>query len=670
MTSAILYAAKSTQDKHGSIGAQLEDCSKMAEREGWRIASTYQDEAISGWTEDRGPGLAEALEHAERVGAVLMVQHSDRLARGDGKQARHLVEIALWAMKAGVTIRSVQDPSTFENLILAAVMGERNTEDSRRKSEAVKAGLRRAFERGNFPSGPIPDGFEVVSKEPKKIRLDPDRIKVLRLIGDLADEGWGDPSIARELNRRGHRTKGGGAWTRRRIQDLLTNSIYYGGVPWRRTTEDEEINWETSFPAPWSRDDFERRLKARAGRDKAKGSDRRGAPHRNHVLAGLAVCAQCGGVMRPKTSTYRRKDGTRARKYICRHVVDGTGLCNAPPIDAELVDEHVVDELQEYLGDFEAWQEQILSGYQNERDRMQHELEKAHADVAEQEKIVTKRSRLPDVAEDDGQMREALRLVREAGEELERRQDRLRAAQSALEAVPTEAPTDAMLDFYNELSQAVRGRLAGADTVARVNEALRDLFDEFRIYPPSTNLFPGGGITIQPILREREPGPTDLVQVTEERTTWWRPTKPAEPPLRKLHAPSAEMADSQEYRPISTGLRLPPFSVAAAVDLCQPSGLTRPRRYRRFGSGAGVQSALGFHARWLRRPAGRPATGSAAPGRPTSSRSKPAIQLSPWAAAPAIRRWASRHSPGASSRHTRSTRAEEFARHAVQRERG
>ena len=42
-----------------------------------------------------------------------------------------------------MTLRSVQDDSTFQNPVLAVVMGERNMEDSRRKSLAVKAGMER-----------------------------------------------------------------------------------------------------------------------------------------------------------------------------------------------------------------------------------------------------------------------------------------------------------------------------------------------------------------------------------------------------------------------------------------------------------------------------------------------------------------------------------------------
>lgn len=126
---AIIYAAKSTEDKRGSISTQLADCRAFAEKAGLTVIAEYADEAASAWSGDREPELAAALDRAERIGAALIVQHSDRLARGDARQARHLIEVYLWSLKAGVALRSVQDDSTFENLVMAVVMGERNTED-------------------------------------------------------------------------------------------------------------------------------------------------------------------------------------------------------------------------------------------------------------------------------------------------------------------------------------------------------------------------------------------------------------------------------------------------------------------------------------------------------------------------------------------------------------
>ena len=45
------------------------------------------------------------------------------------------------------------------------------------------------------------------------------------------------------------------------------------------------------------------------------------------------------------TSTYKRVDGTRARNYVCSHVKNGTGLCNAPSVPAQRVDGYVLEHL-------------------------------------------------------------------------------------------------------------------------------------------------------------------------------------------------------------------------------------------------------------------------------------------------------------------------------------
>jgi branched-subunit amino acid aminotransferase/4-amino-4-deoxychorismate lyase len=107
--------------------------------------------------------LEHAREHAEPLAAErgacqLWVQHSDRLARGDARTAMHLVEYVLWAIKIGVTFRSVQDNDNVRDLLYAAVGGQRNFEDSKRKSAAVTWGERRQFERGERLGGPVPDG--------------------------------------------------------------------------------------------------------------------------------------------------------------------------------------------------------------------------------------------------------------------------------------------------------------------------------------------------------------------------------------------------------------------------------------------------------------------------------------------------------------------------------
>jgi hypothetical protein len=123
--------------------------------------------------------------------------------------------------------------------------------------------------------------------------------------------------------------------------------------------------------------------------------------------------------------------------------------------------------------------------------------------------------------------------------ELERRQRRFQAAQQALSDVPAEVPADAMLDFYSALSEAVKGRLEGANTIARVNDALKDVFDSFLIQSAA------GGIYVLPV-----------VEIDGQRLADWVDDDPKNylvhadaeitPPLRTLHAPSPQLANAQE----------------------------------------------------------------------------------------------------------------------------
>jgi hypothetical protein len=98
----VIYAANSTEDRRGSIPDQLGECRAAIERASGRdLVAEYSDEAFSAFRRSRGPGLVDAMQHAEDLArefgsAELWAQHSDRLARGDGRSARHAVEVALW----------------------------------------------------------------------------------------------------------------------------------------------------------------------------------------------------------------------------------------------------------------------------------------------------------------------------------------------------------------------------------------------------------------------------------------------------------------------------------------------------------------------------------------------------------------------------------------------
>ena len=180
---AILYAAKSTKDERGSNKTQLADGRSFAHLHGMTVVGEYADEDASAYHGNRGPELEAALDHAERIGACIIVQHSDRLARGDGVQARHLVQLVLDAKARGIRLRSKEDDSSLENVVMAAVMGERNTEDSRRKGAAVRAGMERKRQRGEY-IGYCPYGYRWERNEDdvRVIVPDPTQAAIIRRV--------------------------------------------------------------------------------------------------------------------------------------------------------------------------------------------------------------------------------------------------------------------------------------------------------------------------------------------------------------------------------------------------------------------------------------------------------------------------------------------------------
>ncbi len=534
---AIIYAAKSTADERGSIPTQLEDARELCERDGLTVAAEYKDEAKSAYHGSRGHGLARAKEHAEQLAAehgecALVVQHTDRLARGDAIHAAHLIEIVLWARKASVTIRSVQDDSTSENLVMSVVIGERNYEDSKRKSAAVKAGLRRSAERGNWHGGPVPDGYKLgppVEKGGRGLVIDEDRAPTIRRIFALAGDGVSRSAVARQLNAEGLTTQKGLPWTSEAVGDKLSNPVYKGVLALNRRYPDEQRipgNWPPIIdPA-----DFDR-LAAPATR---RSHEPKGRPTQQHLLSGIARCGVCGRPMYSRTSPYVRKDGSRTRRYTCVNKKGKGGTCSAPPIDGAMLDAAVRDHLLSRFIDFEQWVKDQAAANEAARDALADRLGVAR-------RFLRTRQRERDTAltrytEKQTDLREeVLQVTRERVAQAERR---VAEAEAALGAASVENFTDVMLDAYNELKRQLQ-----ADS-GPLNDRLRQVWSAVRVTTEDNGL-----IRVVPSIRpeiaaELEAG-GGYTEITEdERETLERQIPaaigepdPADQPVRLLVSP-------------------------------------------------------------------------------------------------------------------------------------
>jgi DNA invertase Pin-like site-specific DNA recombinase len=525
---AVIYAAKSTEDRKGSIDTQLEDCRALATQAGAHVIGEYKDDGFSAYKGNRGPDLERAKSRAAEAAnsasaALLVVQHSDRLARGPGDgpgAADHLIEVIIWARRNGVRLVSAQDPQSFENIALGVMMGERNHEDSKRKAAAVKAGKRRQFERGEWGGGPAPDGYVVEREfrdggEPtRRLVIDEDRAQIIRMAFQLGEQGHGDPTIAKRLNAAGYRTQARRPFSRRRVQDMLTNPVYAGAVALHRGAG-QEANWKADHPALVDRELFQRVASQRKDRDKAAtGRPKGGRPTFKSLLAKLAECGRCGERMYAKASPYRRKNGTQARRYVCANVHHQTGLCDAPPIDADLADLMIGDHLHHLILDFEQFRVAALSDARQRTASLERQIEGALGELDEIElregkmeadyerRVVQDNMVAADLA---ARRIESLRYRRETTHR------DLAHLREQLANVSSESADDAALDAYNErrpdferIRDALQGTESDGGFVEKANEELRAVFKAFRL-----DSWLDAHITVDPIYRER-PNRTDI----------------------------------------------------------------------------------------------------------------------------------------------------------------
>jgi DNA invertase Pin-like site-specific DNA recombinase len=354
----IIYGAKSTEDKRGSISDQHRECREAIEPDPQRyVVAEYKDEAFSAYRRDRGPGLNDAIEHAQELAgehgtAELWALHSDRLARGDGRSARHAVEIALWALKRDVKVRTIQDPDTFRDLLYAVVTGQRNHEDSRRKGLAVAAGRRRAVERGDY-TGNKPDGYRraIALDErgniKKWLEIDPVRRPLIEKIFAMALRGKGTGEIARAVGDEGWRTKP--LSKRQQPKPLTVHSVRevlmnprYAGLSAHRGVVLAPGNW----PA-YITERQHHRLRAQLKQRRPGTGPRRREPF---LLSRLARCGLCNNPMHCVTGELR-EDGTFGRRYVCRshHWHRHAGRCAAPRIDADVLEAMLVSAIRPLL---------------------------------------------------------------------------------------------------------------------------------------------------------------------------------------------------------------------------------------------------------------------------------------------------------------------------------
>lgn len=466
---AVIYAAKSTEDKHGSIPTQIEDACVLADRERWDVVGEFCDEGFSAFSGNRGPGLesakALAIETAREQGrCVLVAQDADRLARGAGDEpgaADHLGEVYFAMKRRRVELWTVR--SGRLDLLRAAVEGERSHDETQRKAQATRAGLKRRKERGE-PVGAIPLGYrvDVAMEDGRPVtrrEVDPAGAALVQRIMAAVEAGNTPGQVQRDLNRELLRTARGKPWSARAVRSVVLNSSYAG---------------RSGYPALIEPDRWHSIVSGLTRMDPASVQRRKGGRRpldERYLLRGIAFCGECGGALRVRTHA-------RGRVYICKNVREATGLCEyGSPIPAEVAEANVVAHLDHIVGeDLSVWLSAKAAEHRSEQEVFLTAAERHRVRLdalrREREKMAAFYRRT--VSENAGLASTALGQLAAVEAELTAQERVLADTEARAEEWAAAPALDAALDYYNGLVELIRGRVRQASGADEVRAALQD----------------------------------------------------------------------------------------------------------------------------------------------------------------------------------------------------
>lgn len=465
---AVTYAAKSSPDERESVPDQQRIVSEAIEREGDReVVGTFGEADQSGYRKSRGPQLEAAIDAAiaaadEAGEAELWVFHSTRLARGTGKkgQARALGKLLYDLQERGVTVRSVSDADFIANEQLWSIASNQASQYSKDLGTHTARGIAKR-KRSGKPFGGIPCGYRrelsvVDDQVIAKRVIDPAGAATVEAIFTAVEAGESWAPIARSLNARGLRTQRGNPWTGTAVRDVAKSPIYRGEKGYPVLIEPKRWGRVQELIAPSTPAAKQRRQGGRPVKDPGQ-----------FLLRGLAFCARCGAPLHACSNR-------AAPHYACRTKRRGTGLCDARVIPAHLADERVLLHLDTFIFSVEDWIAQRVNESSEQHAAMQKALLReldALADLERlRDRLLAEYERQVDAGRSTAHL--ALESVERKDRELEQQRRRIDEAQAQVSEWAGAPDADAALDFYNDLVEAIRGRVSGADGVAQVNAAL------------------------------------------------------------------------------------------------------------------------------------------------------------------------------------------------------
>ena len=354
---AAIYARFSSDNQRDeSIDAQLRAIEDYASVHGIHIVAHYIDRAVSARSDKRPEFQRMIKDSASGNFRMVIVHKLDRFSRDryDSAFYKHILK------NNGVRLQSVVEnfDNSPESIILESVIeGMAEYYSANLGRETIK-GLKENAHNGIHTGGRPPLGYKI-NPVTKRVEVNPDEAKAVKLIFDMVNSGEKYPAIAAALNQKGYKTRLGRPFSSSSLHEILKNQKYVGICIYNKRVAQSVANSSRKFKdkSEWIiKDDVYPPIVSKQVFDNVQKllSERKvsGQAHSKEVylLSGKIKCGVCGCAYCGERKINNK--GVRSYSYFCnsrnKHLEK---RCTNPSINRAVIEQFVLQKLAETVFD-------------------------------------------------------------------------------------------------------------------------------------------------------------------------------------------------------------------------------------------------------------------------------------------------------------------------------
>ena len=358
---AAYYRFSSDNQRTESIDAQRRAVHEYCSANNMEIVEEYVDEAYSAKSSDRPSFQRMIRDSAKREFEIIVVHKLDRFARNRQDSAMYRIIL----QKNGVVLRSVIEnfDDSPESVILESLMEGLAEYYSKNLAREV---MKENAYNGKHTGGYVPFGYNLTPD--KKIEINVSEAAAVRKLFDMILEGKSYREIAEYLNESGFRTRGGHAFNKNSIYEMLHNKKYIGICIYNKRVAEvnghcssrkfkDESEWiinDKMYPAIVDKDKFDRvqaMMKSRAVGNRSENTV--------YLLKGKIFCGLCGT---PYAGNRKISGKGQVSFYYSCNRPKALGKCSNRSVKKDTIEQFVLERLAEYVFN-ESMVPEIVSAY-------------------------------------------------------------------------------------------------------------------------------------------------------------------------------------------------------------------------------------------------------------------------------------------------------------------